>query len=252
MIQQFETPIHLSLDQIHTTLETLPKDKSEETVRENLALIDQIGQPRAILSLLDHVMNNKEVRANIAKRSYRHVNHFDKIVLVDSEHESGYRLTLHLWLPPYTEKELNDELIHDHRFSFWSNVLTGNLVSENFTRAESGKAFRQYQYTPERRTLSNFYTFKGEFPLSQTTTNEKTAGQSYYLSYERIHRVLLPRTDMTCTLVLRGPRERNFSNVYNTSYPSTNTQIANTAFSEDALTTKLAALSKAVAKRLQD
>lgn len=250
MIQQFNTPMHLSLDQIRTTLETLPKDKSEKTVRENLAFIDQIGQPQAILSILEYVMNDKEICADIAKRSYRHVNHFDKIVLVDAEHESEYRLTLHLWLPPYTEKELNDELIHDHRFSFWSNILTGNLVSENFARTETGKVFRQYQYVPEKHSLSNFYSFKGEFPLSQTTTNEKIAGQSYYLSYERIHRVLLPRTDMTCTLVLRGPRERNFSNVYNTSYPSTNTQIANTAFSEDILVTKLAALSKAVAKRL--
>jgi hypothetical protein len=249
MFQQLNLPTQLSLDHIRTILEKLPRDGSEKTVQENLSLIERIGQPSTILPIFDQIISDKALCADIAKRSYRHVNHFDKIVLIDSENEQGYRLTLHFWLPPYTEKELHDELIHDHRFSFWSNILTGDLLSENFIRAEVGKTYQQYQYVPEKHSLSNFYTFKGEFPLSQTAPGKKTAGQFYYLSYERIHRVLLPKTAMTCTLVLRGPRQRNYSNVYNTQYPKANTQIANTSFSASQLITKLTVLSQAVAKR---
>src|SRR5262249_29822005 len=161
----------------------------------------------------------------------RHVNHFDKIVLVDSADEHGYRLTLHLWNPPYSEQEINDELIHDHRFSFWSNILTGTLVAEDFARTSDGSAgrrLRQRQYAPEKgalSTMSNFYTFVGEAQLAKQRVTKKPAGQAYHLNYERTHRVVLPREEMTCTLVLRGPRMRNHSNVFNTSYPSQNTTL---------------------------
>ena len=55
-------------------------------------------------------------------------------------------------------------------------------------------------------------------------------GKSYFLSYETTHKVALPLSDMTCTLVLRGPRARGYSNVYNTTYPATDTTVSNVMF----------------------
>jgi len=182
----------------------------------------------------------------MAGRSYRHVNHFDKIVLVDSEIPSDYRLTLHLWMPPYSEIELNEELIHDHRFSFWSTILVGSLASQNYVRAPDGKKYRQYRYIPEERDSLNFYKFMGEERLVATGDVCEAAGQAYYLPYNRIHRVVLPRTSIVCTLVLRGPRENNHSNVYNTVYPRESVEMKPIMFSSEQVKQKLQELLNAL------
>jgi hypothetical protein len=236
-------------DQLREILGRLSLDATEATIRDNLALVRSIGRPSCVLSLLEEVMRDRSLIREIAGRSYRHVNHFDKIVLIDSDNEQSYRLTLHLWNPPYSETELQDELIHDHRFSFWSTVLTGDLVSENFNRSEKGNVYRQYRYIPEVVT-HNFYEFVGEAMLAKTQPSQRTAGETYYLWYESIHRVILPQTSRVCTMVLRGPRQRNHSNVYNTTYPRENTRTANVVFSESQTETKLAWLLDAVVKRL--
>lgn len=239
----------IGFHQLKTILGELSLDATEATIQENLALVRNIGQPSCVLSLLEEVLNDRSLVSEIAGRSYRHVNHFDKIVLIDSDNEQSYRLTLHLWAPPYSEMELQDELIHDHRFSFWSTVLTGDLISENFSRSESGAVFRQYRYIPEVVT-HNFYEFVGEAILAKTRPSRRTAGETYYLWYENIHRVLLPQASTTCTMVLRGPRQRNHSNVYNTTYPRENTRTANVMFTESQMEGKLSGLLEAVAKRV--
>lgn len=240
----------LPLEDLGETLGHLPADRSVETISNNLALISSISHPNRILSLLNRILGDKAVLALIASRSYHHVNHFDKIVLIDSDSPAGYRLTLHLWRPPYTADELDDEIIHSHRFSFWSAILAGELQSENFQIGEDGTIFRRYSYVPEKRTKVNFYEFCGEARLRRIDVSVQAAGTSYYLPYEQIHRVLLPHRTMTCTLVLRGPRARNHSDVYNTSYPETNTQSANRTFSRDELADKLHALKQIIAVRL--
>ncbi len=239
-----EKPI--SIKSLQEVLRDLPTDGSESTIRNNFSLVQTAGEPANIISILKEVLDTPSLLTTVANKSYRHVNHFDKIVLIDSDNQDGYRLTLHLWSPPYTEQEINDELIHDHRFSFWSTLLTGDLVSENFSRASEGQIFRQYRYVPERSTLSNFYEFMGEMPLVRTAPQKNVAGETYYLYYESTHRVLLPRAGMTCTLVLRGPRVRPFSNVYNTTYPTQHTRISNTTFSEEQLSKKLQSLLETI------
>ncbi|MEU1311547.1 hypothetical protein ABZ419_22020 [Streptomyces cinnamoneus] len=237
---------------LETLLNGLPAAASDRQKDYNLGLVRRLGAAPCISDLLQQYLADDDLLDEIAGRSYRHVNHFDKIVLVDSGNRLGYRLTLHAWCPPYTEKELHDELIHDHRFSFWSTILTGRLVSQNFSRTDGPGAaeatgypvtpFRQYRYSPEKlgvSTHSNFYEFVGDTELAVTGETVEEQGNAYHLQYHRIHRVALPMESMTCTMVLRGPRERDFSNVYNTAYPSTDTQSGNTMFTRDELAGKL-------------
>ena len=245
-----ELPLDMTLDWLQETLDALPRNRTPAVIESNLAFLE-LGWPEPMIRLLRAILTNGKALDTIADRSYRHVNHFDKIVLVDSGDRLGYRLTLHLWSPPYTEDEVNDELIHDHRFSFWSNILTGNLLSENFVVSEEGHRYHQYQYSPEKRdvsTTSNFYEFIGDTQLLTVAPSKETAGGTYFLSYDRTHRVILPQTSMTCTLVLRGPRERNFSNVFNTSYPSQDARATNEMFTAAQLTRKLTALLDELAK----
>lgn len=226
-------------------------DTGRTLVADNLEFVTALAQPSDFVRRLREILADEAALALVAGRSYRHVNHFDKIVLVDSGDPGAYRLTLHLWDPPYTEAEICDELIHDHRFSFWSNILTGELVSENFEQATHGDAihFRQYRYVPEKRGIAterNFYECVGPAPLRRTQPSRERSGESYYLYYERIHRVVIPTEHMTCTVVLRGPRQRNHSNVYNTVYPDQDLRTENSMFSVPELAARLSKLASTI------
>lgn len=235
---------HANIDEVGDTLRNLPRDTSLGTIESNRSFMSRLGRPENVVPLLTDVLGNPERLSYVASRSYRHVNHFDKIVLVGNDDPQAYRLTLHLWQPPYSEKELSDELIHEHRFNFWSVILTGVLCSETYEPSESGKTFRQYRYVPEARsrTFRDFYEFRGETRLEEKQLARKVAGESYYLSAPTIHRIVLPRHRVTCSLVLRGPRLREYSNVFNSTYPVYDTQFGNAMFSEQAVADKLRAL----------
>ena len=237
----------LGYEEIRRILHNLPKDCSETTRKENLTLIGRLGRPKNITAALRFILSSESLLTEIAKRSYHHTNHFDKIVLVDTGSQLGYRLTLHLWCPPYSEREINDEQIHDHRFSFWSRILAGKIVFQNYVRDGSGVMFREYQYIPERlgvATTGNYYIDVGESPLLELQRSGQSAGEFYHLPYSQIHRVVLPRIEMSCTLVLRGPRQKNYASVFSNSQkydPS-----ANSMFTPMCLAQKLTRLLKGI------
>jgi hypothetical protein len=236
---------------IEEVINDLPRNPSPEQVQDNLRFIENLGRRDIAARLMGQYLDATHRLEKIASRSYRHVNHFDKLVLVDTD-TGGYRLTLHLWRPPYSEADIEDELIHDHRFSFWSNVLTGTLVTQNFMPPDglsASRGLRQYRYVPEKlgtSTTKNFYEFVGETSLADAGLIKESAGHAYYLQYHRIHRVVIPRVSMTCTMVLRGPRERTFSHVYNTRYPSTDTTVANAMFTAEQVAERLECLRAAL------
>jgi hypothetical protein len=204
--------------QLKRLLNGLPKEYTEEIVRYNLTLVETLG--RRIVSLLRFFLADESLLAEIAGRSYPHTNHFDKIILIDSHDPLGYRLTLHLWNPPYSEADAIDEQIHDHRFSFWSNILAGTLISQNYVRTDAGNTYDEYQYIPEKQlgsTVGNFYRHLGEARLQEIAPSQLSAGNSYHLFYGQIHRIVLPRKETACTLVLRGPRQRNHASIFSNS-----------------------------------
>jgi len=198
----------------------LPRNYARATCEQNLTLIEVLGAPETAVALIREVLRSPVLMTQIAARCYRHTNHFDKIVLIDTGARLGYRLTLHLWSPPYTEPEINDEQIHDHRFSFWSKILVGEMTFQDFARDASGTIYNEFQYIPEKlgvSTVGNFYVDVGESPLLETGRSGGVAGQAYHLPFSQIHRVVLPLDHMTCTLVLRGPRQKNYASVFSTS-----------------------------------
>lgn len=227
----------LTYDQLTETIRSLPVPAGAHEVQKNLELIRDLGAN--IQPILREIVDSRTLLSSIASRSYRHVNHFDKVLLVEADNDQGYRLTMHVWNPPYSEEEHLDELIHDHRFSFWSTIIAGTLVSQEFVPDADGPLYQNYQYSPEDRSARNFYKFCGRGGLSPSRRITELRGGSYYLSYDTTHCVILPRQSMTCTLVLRSPRARNFSNVYNTSYPDTDTSCANVPFSSEGMKARL-------------
>jgi hypothetical protein len=211
-------------------------------------LVETLGQREEIMSLIGSVLSDSELLEDVASRSYPHVNKFDKIVLVGSGEPSGYRLTLHLWRPPYLKETFGRETIHGHRFSFWSAIVAGLLSSELFEEREASPAsgddisvFHKYKYVPEtNRTAKfrDFYEFQDRVSLARVGVSQKGAGDSYYLDTSAIHRVILPRR-ITCSLVLRGPRVSEYSYVYNIGYPQNRIYLKNKMFSPGELETRL-------------
>jgi hypothetical protein len=241
---------------LEALLKGLDIESPEKRVYEYRALIEALGQRDEVTLLIQSILSNPALLAIVAGRSYPHVNKFDKIVLVGSNEPQAYRLTLHLWQPPYSEGVLRQEMIHDHRFNFWSAIVTGTLSSEIFEKDDASlaqnanlKVYRQYRYVPEATrglNFQDFYEFQGCVNLLSTGMREDRAGASYYLDARTIHRIILPRKAITCSLVLRGPRLKGYSRVYNTSYPRRNTILNNKMFSVRDLEHRLCQLVSAL------
>ncbi len=210
-------------------------------------LLSRLSDRTYLIPLLREIINSPKDLGIIASQSYRHVNLFDKIVLVDSNDPSMFRLTLHFWCPPFTAKELNEELIHEHRFNFWSKILLGTLHSECFVESDEGDAYQAYRYFPSQEsndTFQDYYQFVKNVKLFRKTPSQRQCGETYFLSAPTIHRINISVDELCCTLVLRGPRLRDYSLVYNTSYPTGDTRITNRMFTPEELTTKLRTLIK--------
>ncbi|WP_208354224.1 hypothetical protein [Pseudaestuariivita rosea] len=213
------------LEDISKSIYALDTDASNPAVIEsNLEFMHGLakaGMPRLILKEL---VQSKADLVEIAARSYEHVNHFTKVVLVDNANTNGYRLTLHVWTRAQAEEAQKEELIHDHRFSFWSHIVCGNMRSENFHEAEEPsyerKDFRRYIYRPTQTGNIHSCEFDANAQLIREPDKIVPQGDVYYLSYTTTHRVVFPTEHpCLCTLVLRGPRERNHCFTYNTFYP---------------------------------
>lgn len=210
-----------SLRSVAQTMLLLSKNTTMETRAANSSLVAAMSRPEAIGSIIREVLADRRTLTEIARRSYRHAANFDEIVLIDSLDIRSYRLTLRVWDPPYTEEEIADASIHDHRFSFWHAVLVGSLTTETFTRDASGMPFNEYQCVPEKHgelTVGERYTLMGLTYLAAGPVSVAEPGIACYLPYHRIHRVVFP-DDLACALVMRGPRQRNYTSVYNNYRP---------------------------------
>ncbi|MDG9666938.1 hypothetical protein ONV78_04250 [Hahella sp. CR1] len=213
------------IDEVAERLLDLPKDVStDETIKSNLDFMKGLVKENIPERMLLEILDSEELLEKIAGRSYEHVNHFDKIVLVDNPDPRGYRLTLHNWNPNLDDSKRHEELVHNHRFSFWSHIFRGKLSSDNFIEADEEsvelKTFRKYKYMPSKTGNIHTCDFESEAQLNKIAKTEYVKGQTYYLNYLVTHRVNFPeKGEALCTFVLRGPREREFTNTYNTFYP---------------------------------
>jgi|GEM_PF-1272301 len=213
---------------IHTFIEKLllnlsPNDETSQIKKENTALMKFFAEENFFTSLIREVINNPKLLKEVANRSYKHVNHFYKIVLIDNKNPQGYRLTIHYWDCNVGDEIREQELIHNHRFSFWSHIYRGAILSENFIESNQKsvekKDFKKYVYRPSKTGNIHSCQYDSDVQLSKLETTFYEAGDTYYLNYKTTHRVVLPRKQSLCTIVLRGPRKREFTNTYNTFYP---------------------------------
>lgn len=235
----------ITLKDIEKELYSLPKNAHDAVVMQsNAKYLENLVKNDIPTLLIKEILDNDKLLEEIALRSYEHVNHFDKIVLIDNSDPKGYRLTIHSWNCNYGKEIPDEELIHNHRFSFWSHIFRGNLTSENFLEAEEfsieKKTFNRYVYRPSSTGNIHDCEFDVKAQLDKIETVKHSKGDVYYLNYKITHRVLLPKEgDNLCTFVIRGPREREYTNTYNTFYPERGTSSSVPMMTKEELRQKL-------------
>lgn len=216
-----------SLKELEEILKLLSKNvRNENVINGNLEFIKDLGRKGTPELLIKEILASEELLAEVAARSYEHVNYFDKIVLIDNKDPSQYRLTLHSWngVADKMAADVEEELIHNHRFSFWSYIFRGTLLSENFIESDAHsiekRTFNKFIYRPTQTGNVHECTFDTKVQLNKIENTSISQGNAYYLNFNTTHRVILPKTETNlCTFVLRGPREREYTNTYNTFYP---------------------------------
>jgi hypothetical protein len=158
-----------------------------DTMHDIQQLINPVRLDTSSLTTWLNSLDRKELEI-VCVRSVERASHF-KWFLGDSV--KGYVV----WLHEYKTDKLPDAVgsfaasVHNHRYSFVSQVLTGSLVVSDFSLDSD----------------QQFPTLLG------TRTIE--ARSTYFLSSDEIHRIDATGPS-TCTLVIQGPAERPYSRVF--------------------------------------
>ncbi|RZK07225.1 MAG: hypothetical protein EOO84_11090 [Pantoea sp.] len=195
-------------------------------------------------ALIKEIISDPDYLAEVASNSYKHVNHFSKVVLINDANQDNCRLTLHIWKPPFTETEISQELIHDHRFSFSSYVLCGKqtheIFRENPVKSVTKVRFQKYKYLPSATGNIHDCFFEEDVYLDQIQEKVVTRGNIYTMKNESIHRIVFPEGDEPIiSFLVRGPRKRNYTHTYNTFYPREGTESSVPMYTPDELHTLL-------------
>ena len=158
-----------------------------DTMHDIRELIDPVRLDTSSLTAWLNGLDRKELEI-ICARSVERASHF-KWFLGDSV--NGYVV----WLHEYKTDKLPDAVgsfaasVHNHRYSFVSQVMTGSLLVSEFS-------LDRHDQLP---TLSGTKTIQ--------------APSTYFLSSDEIHRIDSTGPS-TCTLVIQGPPERTYSRVF--------------------------------------
>ena len=155
--------------------------------------------PVQVYALVQQIISNPALLAEVSARSYRHANGFLKVVLLDR----GYKLRLHVWFPG----SACEENIHDHRWSFASTILAGGLVSEIWadTTDPQAQQFPEFLYHAATPTQPSHKEFMGESLLTRVCTRSQPSGSAYVLEEQTLHRIINPGTSLVATLMCTAP-----------------------------------------------
>jgi hypothetical protein len=165
----------------------LPRRGMHDTLHDIRKLIDNASLGAASLITWLSGLSRGELEV-LYTRSVERASHF-KWFLGDGA--DGFKV----WLHEYKSARLRDGVgsfaasVHNHRYSFVSQVLTGSLTVSEFSLGPA----QQFPELSRRRTIP--------------------ARTTYFLSSEQVHRIDAAAPS-TCTLVVQGPAERPFSRVF--------------------------------------
>lgn len=161
--------------------------------------------PTLLPRLLDRLLATENLTPLI-EQSYRHPNHFEKLVL--AQFPSGHKVVAHVWPGTAPGKPHRDGNLHNHRWHFATRVLVG---SYSFTEFEvrtadrgSGPVYREHRYSVGP---GGEHRLEDVAPRHLVITRRRTlrAGDTYLLPNSVIHHIEMYDPAPTVTLFVQGP-----------------------------------------------
>ncbi|QKV92860.1 hypothetical protein HUT19_14765 [Streptomyces sp. NA02950] len=203
-------------------------------------LVTELARPDVLRGLITELAGGEGDPAACARRSYRHVLGFEKLLLIDGGPRQTLRL--HVWHP--TGGSADREDIHNHRSPLASYVVRGRLRMELYERSVgTGITTTAYRETLSDNGTDWLLTPRGPARLSLTHTAQYAAGASYALPAHTLHRAWCDPGDSAITLFLEtGSGRLVHTDVFSpsTHHPAT---VRKVAFTEEAYLTALASLT---------
>jgi hypothetical protein len=213
------------------------KDTQRLAIRDFLMSLNTTNIYR---TLLESVLENKSLLEQIARSSYSHVNGFDKITLLNST-KPEYTLRLHIWWPGQVPNIGN---IHNHPSDFSSTILTGSLSFQHYEENEAGEiAVQQFDCLTHRE--KSYYEVRpvGWSHLCSVFEGQMTAGTTYSISAEVLHRIVNISGKIAATLMMYGSvPSKSASKIFSESPLDMEEQSKMEYFNETTLEEKLKCL----------
>ncbi|RZV34821.1 MAG: hypothetical protein EX272_11900 [Chromatiales bacterium] len=189
-------------------IDVLSPDRSP---RDLVVVLEKLLEAGAFSDFLYSLAENDVALRDMATKSYRHPNGYDKLVLISpNEFPVPYELRLHHWLEEGSGSESD---IHNHGWDFASHIVFGSLNCEEFERAESGTSYRKIEYL--RQNQGSFSFSEGaSCDLDMTKSFILKSGETYFQPRGVLHRVSSSTKVGTCTMVLQGATESTVADNY--------------------------------------
>ncbi len=178
-----------------------------------LEFLDRVAVSETLLAIVAEILADGQQISEIAGRSVRHANGFEKLVLI-AAHSAQIRL--HIWWPAEPGQERPIENAHNHRWSFATTLLAGAYHATAFEHQDGDGHFR-FQYHKQGIDAASEYDLLhvGTASLVPTSVTQYVAGSSYWLDSRVVHRVSPVEHDkLTVTLVITSPPHRDNTDVF--------------------------------------
>lgn len=218
------TDIHECLHQHFALHQNDGTSTNDNSLAQLAHLLSQHCHLANMIALLSSITQSPTLLSQIAARSYWHGNGFLKVVLLDQ----GYKLRLHIWFAGTS----CEENIHSHRWGFASHVLTGSLKSELWADAANDDSAAALSYTQDRSLvhsdaatlLSDEYLYTAKHQKNKTHVSAhkqyvgtahlkklqnvtQTAGASYVMTPDQLHRINHPGEELVATVICTAPTQ---------------------------------------------
>jgi hypothetical protein len=159
-----------------------------------------LGSSTSLRLMLSILTNEERCLADVARRSYRHYNGFDRFELFPASH-LGYGARLHIW---WLDETSSGEHIHTHPWDFASLIVAGSLTFEQYTEDGEGEEFFVHYY--DRPVSRPNYVLRpaGWVRLKKTFEASLVRNSSYVARRPFVHRVNKMPGITTATLMVHG------------------------------------------------
>jgi hypothetical protein len=159
--------------------------------------LDGYLERHAPARLVHAVLRDDELLRRAAYASYRHANGFDKLVLASSP--AGHSIKLDVWWA-HLPRGLED--VHNHRCSFSSHLLVGELAMEHWEFRETGIPM-DHLHIAIAGGRTDRLEHKGQRRVERLFDIRATAGATYSLHHAQLHRVVADPGRPAATLVFQ-------------------------------------------------